>query len=64
MRIWGKAKALNKGRRFLGLSQTLLKCLGPFELARPALAGLSRAGVPDATGLPGYSRRQWGEPLT
>jgi hypothetical protein len=35
-KIWGKAKALNKGRRFLGLSQTLLKCLGPFQLARPA----------------------------
>jgi hypothetical protein len=49
-KIWGKAKALNKGRRFLGLSQTLPKCLGPFQFSRPALAGLSRAGVPDATG--------------
>lgn len=49
-KIWGKVRALNKGRRFLGLSQTLPKCLGPFQLARPAHVGLSRAGVPGHSG--------------
>lgn len=57
-KVWGRAKALNKGRRFLGLSQiNSQNASAPFEpctTKRVNTTGLSRAGLP--AGL----QRLWG----